>query len=143
MNKCLIQFCILMGSFCSTACASPQPLYGFKISLHNACTYPVQIAVFHFRLKGISLNETLTMEELLNPNESTRVFHGVYGSLEIKHALPDDYRLEISANGKTLSLNKTQFLEILKKSDYSRENCGIFCTSNTFLGTISDPSLCP
>jgi hypothetical protein len=134
-----------MGTFCSPVCAASEADYTFKVSFYNVCTSPVQIIASHYREKGgwMPSDEPLGVEKLLNPNESTLFFLGGFPSPEIKHTLPDDYKLEISANGKTLSLDKARFLEILKKSDYSREKCGIICRTFTFSGTIKDPSLCP
>jgi hypothetical protein len=129
-----------MSAFCSAVHASPQRPYGFKISLYNTCLSPIKITASHYRPKGW---EGLGIEELLNSSESVLIFLGVHGSSDIEYILPDDYRLEISANGKTLILDKTRFLEVLKKSDYSEEKCGFFCRTGTFSGTIKDPSLCP
>ncbi|MDR2925320.1 MAG: hypothetical protein LBU76_05155 [Azoarcus sp.] len=140
MSKFLMRLAILMSVFYSSVCISQQGFYGFSVSLYNMCPHTVQITSSHYRPKG---DEILSIEKLLTPNESTIIFLGIDGSPKIKRALPNDYKLEISTNGKTLSLDKDRFLEILKKSGYSEEKCGFFCRTGTFLGTIKAPSLCP
>ncbi|MDR2924359.1 MAG: hypothetical protein LBU76_00095 [Azoarcus sp.] len=129
---------ILLAS--SFSAQSAQPWYSFDIYFRNICIYPVQLVVHHYS-NAESLNEVLYQH--LNKNETAEVFTYLQSIDDIQYVVPDNYKLEISANGKTLSLDKARFLEVLKKSDYSEEKCGFFCRTGTFSGTIKDPSLCP
>ncbi|MDR2924557.1 MAG: hypothetical protein LBU76_01135 [Azoarcus sp.] len=119
-----------------------QVIYNYDVSLRNVCAYPVQITAFQYLTP--KLPDEMQIKKLyLETGKSVSVFEGSNLPENIQEVVPDDYKLEISANGKTLSLDKAHFLEILKKSDYSREKCGIFCRTDYFSGTIKNPSLCP
>ncbi|MDR1848945.1 MAG: hypothetical protein LBQ75_02785 [Zoogloeaceae bacterium] len=134
MNRLFLLFCLLMLAGCE------QETYWFYVSFRNVCAYPVHITAY--RNSNVFPSDEILDRYLLESNDSVTVFHRVEWSDEIH--VPDDYKLEISVNGKTISLDKAQFLEVLKKSDYSREKGAcIICTSNRFSGTISTPSLCP
>jgi hypothetical protein len=97
-------------------------------------------------------DELLVMWEEGNPRgnpdrgKSVTVFSGFSysaDSTEIQKIVPDGYMPEISANGKTISLDKAEFLKAVKRSDYGRERRWLIFTTAYFYGTISDSSLCP
>jgi hypothetical protein len=97
----------------------------------------------HFHFNKEESADMLIKEEDLKAGETTSVFDSFSSYKDVKTTLPDDYKLEINAEGKTISLDKKEFLRALKKSDFSREKCGFMCRTYSFSGTINDPSLCP
>ena len=140
MNRFFLLFLLML--------AGCQPeRYSVAISFRNSCAYPVRIYAFPYLNESSDKTETFIKEQNLEPGETALVFFSgnMSNSKEsIQRVLADDYKLEISANGKTISLDKAQFLKVLKKSNYSREKGAcIICTSRRFSGTISTPSLCP
>ena len=141
MSKFFSAICLLL-TFSGISDATEQPIYAYMIYYNNACAYPVQVTVHHYSTV-VLLGETLSKKQNLKAGESASIFEGSTTDDDIQTALSADYKLEINAAGKTISLNKSQFLKVLKKSDFGIIKCGIFCRTYRFSGTINDSSLCP
>jgi hypothetical protein len=135
MSKFLIRFCVLTSVFCSIAHASPQTIYTFSVDLHNACGYPVQVSATHY-FDRISLADS-KMNQRLEPDATTWVLSIGSTNDDVQRSIPENYKLEMRVNNKTISLDKTQFLIVLKKAKYQPFDYAMFHW------IISDPSLCP
>jgi hypothetical protein len=127
-------------SFLLFGCTTP-PLVGYIVDLQNTCDYPVQINVPKYC-------DTEPLRERLNSGDVSNVMRitcgddrGVFMFLsppykELQKCFPNDYILEINANGNRRSLNNVQFLEALKQSSLSRRG-------DIYIWTINASSLCP
>ncbi|MDR1848946.1 MAG: hypothetical protein LBQ75_02790, partial [Zoogloeaceae bacterium] len=118
MNRLFSLFCFLMVAVCGSAHASPQRAYAFGVDLHNACGYPIQVkAIHHFDRESL---DDAKMDQRIEPGETTWVLSVEHISSNIRRAIPDNYHLEIIANSSIISLDKTKFLEVLKKAKYRK-----------------------
>ena len=138
MNKIFSLLCILITASSISGCA--QQLYAYRAAFFNACTYPVQVTVSHYSnldsLANSRADGLVEPRQIFAPDPVLLMTDGV--KRDVKYAIADNYKLEISANGKTISLDKAGFLKVLEdaKLDHS------FFTT-VYEWTINDPKLCP
>ncbi|MDR2464910.1 MAG: hypothetical protein LBD38_01350, partial [Streptococcaceae bacterium] len=64
---------------------------------------------------------------------------------EVQFTIPENYRLEISANGKKIILDKIQFLKVLERTpNHAKFWNYIYSEGDPFREwTIKDSDLCP
>ena len=117
-----------------TGC-SLQTTCHFGVYLHNACSYPVQINAIH-HLDTVSL-EPAKMNQRLDPGETILVLSIAHIADNVEFVVPEKFKLEISANDKTISLDKMEFLKVLEKAKYHP-----YGTTSPFW-TVNDSALCP
>jgi len=148
---CAAVICVVMITdyIIATDYASKKPVLSieqfegtyFSVTFFNKCSYPVEITVSqHFSTYPKPLDSSVTYIKKANLEvaQDTEIFSGFALPDGIHKNVPDDFRLEISANDKTVSLDKAQFVEALKKIEYfDREY------EERLFGIIADPSLCP
>jgi hypothetical protein len=131
---------MLIFSGCTT-----QLWIGYHVNFTNTCDFPVKVSVpKYFRIgESVPLISTINKNEIIevlnfacSGNRSIFIVPSVWN--ELQSCLPDDYRLDISANANQRGLNKAQFMETLKHAKLFSKHDNSF---NTW--TISDPTLCP
>lgn len=158
MNKLFSLLGVLIMVISASGCVQQPPNY-FRADFSNACDYPVRVTASRYsssgslakRTKNGLLEQNLlwqtdnsslanrTNDGLLEPGQTLNwVLDMSRDTCKIENAVLDDYKLEINANGKTISLDKASFLKVLKnaKSDHD-------AFTRIYLWTISDPKLCP
>ncbi|MDR0701798.1 MAG: hypothetical protein LBF61_05205 [Azoarcus sp.] len=126
-----------------SAHATPQELYWHRVHFRNACSYPVQITVYSF---NNSDEMDKTKQKNLQPGEvATYVLIIVNLTDKVELIIPEDYKMEIVAADKSISLDKAQFIKVLQKTpSHARFWHYIYNEGDPFHEwTISDPSLCP
>ncbi|MDR0234321.1 MAG: hypothetical protein LBI31_05940, partial [Zoogloeaceae bacterium] len=94
------KFFVFLLCFLCSGCL-PQG-YRFEIFLENTCSNPIQIEAFP--VSNLPDPEGLGRDRLDRQNmevgDNLTVFFGISGHEEdIQHIIPDNYQLEISANG--------------------------------------------
>jgi hypothetical protein len=125
-----------------SGCTQPT-LIGFRASLKNTCDYSVQITVPRYtnadngRYQSLNTGEAADVLNLMCPTGSGIFNPHVFDSTikKLEKCLPHDYLLKMSANGNQRSLDRSQLLEILKRTKPDEPYFDIW--------TIADPSLCP
>jgi hypothetical protein len=132
MTKVILIFFFV--TFAGESYGTPQRPYDYRVDFYNVCGYPVQISAFHHsNIESLDASDSWS----LKPEElATRVLDNLDFTNRVHLTIPENYRLEISADGKTISLDKTQFLEVLERTP--REGDLLYPE-----WTIKDPSLCP
>ena len=136
MAKLFSQLCVLITVISISGCVQQLP-YSLRADFLNACDYPVQVTASRYSNLD-SLNNSRTVG-LVEPKQTLNwVLAMTDDTCEVQNAVSDNYKLEISANDKTISLDKAGFLKILKnaKLDHS-------AFTRIYRWTISDPKLCP
>jgi hypothetical protein len=128
---------------CYSKLSIPQPRYAFDIFFKNVCSYPIQIEAFPLNISESLDGGDKLDKQSLDVEKSLLVFWGIESFTDIHRVIPENYTLKVSVGKRIILLDKAKFLEVLKKSDYAREKCGIICRTDYFIGTIKDASLCP
>jgi hypothetical protein len=139
------KFLFLLLLIFSVNVHADMPMSAYSANLKNVCGYPIRVSA-NDEFGAVELNQVLNDGEVVdvlnfNCSNGRGIFTiGAFVSAinELKGCLPESYVLEISANNDRITLNKTQFLSVLKRSELiSSGNYTVYDFE------ISDPSLCP
>ncbi|MDR2464913.1 MAG: hypothetical protein LBD38_01365 [Streptococcaceae bacterium] len=118
----------------------------YNANIKNTCGYPIRVLASD-EFGAIELNQVLNEGEAVNVLpyficSGTRGIFTIEAFVstinELERCLPKSYVLEISADNNQITLDKTQFLSVLRRSEsISSANFAVYDFE------ISDPSLCP
>ena len=137
MAKFFSLFCISIMAISTAGCE--QDRYAYIATFFNACTYPVQVTVSHYsNLKSLdnSTNGLVKPGEFFSTDPVLQMIE--YAEQDIQDTIANNYKLEISANGRTISLDKAGFLKVLEDAKLDHP------AFTTLYGwTINDSKLCP
>lgn len=128
MTKPFALLCLLVLGGCSA-----QSKTVFIADFENACAYPINITAHEYS----NAKEPFVQDKRLAPGEAAEVLSYISFNDELENSFPDTYRLEISAHGRSHSLDKPRFLEQLERSQHERKGNAIHSWK------ISDTTLCP
>ena len=129
-----MRFSFLYFSILTLAgCTQPIP-YIFYADFRNSCDYPVQVTALNYTYSDNAeeyTNDTARLNRLLASGETVGVLHfNAFGN-DVQRLTPDNYSLVISAKGNQRTLDKAQFLRVIRKAN----------DGNYWI--INDQSLCP
>ena len=125
----------LLGIFATmlmTGCTS-QDRYVHVVDLHNKCSYAVGIDVNEYSNSKTPLHLVKTLQ----PDESTEVLSYISFSDDLISSFPDTYKLEISANQRKVTLNKSEFIAALEETTIGNPG------NTVDIWKISSTQLCP
>lgn len=105
----------------------------FIADLENLCSYPVDITAHEYS----NAKEPFVLKKRVAAGEIIEVLSYISFDDELEHSVPETYRLDITANGNSLSLDKPRFLAQLERSQRERKGNAIHSWR------ISDTTLCP
>lgn len=112
---------------------SSQPKKVFIANFENACGHPLAVQAHEYS----NGKAPFPAAQQLAAGESIEVLSYIAFSETLADALPGTYRLDIAAQGRTLSLDKERLLAQLTRSPAEHKG------NATTTWTISDTSLCP
>ncbi|SDP95074.1 hypothetical protein [Ectopseudomonas guguanensis] len=128
MIKRLLWFYSLLAVGCSA-----QPKTVHIVDFENVCNYPVEISVREYSNgKG-----PFAPGQSLAAGESVEVLSYISFSERLEESIPDAYRLDIEAQGKSVVLDKESFLAQLTRSSVERKG------HTPVIWKIRDTTLCP
>lgn len=128
MTKPFALLCLFVLGGCTA-----QSKTVFIANFENVCIYPVQITAHEYS----NAKEPFVLDKRLAPGEVTEVLSYISFNDELENSFPDTYRLDITANGLSRSLDKPRLLEQLKRSRYEQKG------NSVNIWKISDTNLCP
>jgi hypothetical protein len=102
----LLTSCALIALILS-ACA--QRIYFIRVDFKNVCQYPVDLIASHYS-NFASLDDSVQQHIL--PEEAVTILSVGSFNGDVR-GITDKYTLVISANNKSVDLNKEQFLKLL------------------------------
>ncbi|WP_252272424.1 hypothetical protein [Pseudomonas subflava] len=89
-----------------------QKKYVYIVDFYNECAYSVDVDVNEYS----NAKTPLHLVKTLQPGESTEVLSYISFSDDLISGFPDTYKLEISANRKKITLNKSEFIAALEET---------------------------
>jgi hypothetical protein len=123
---------LLLYSFLAVGC-SAQPKTVLIANFENVCSYPVEIFVREYS----NGKESFTHSQSLATGESVEVLSYITFSERPEEGIPDTYSLDITAQGKSVVLDKERFLAQLTHSSVERKG------HTPAIWKIRDTALCP
>ncbi|WP_260523651.1 hypothetical protein [Pseudomonas sp. DNDY-54] len=105
----------------------------FIADLENLCSYPVDITAYEYS----NAKEPFVSNKRVAVGEVIEVLSYISFNDELENSVPDTYRLDMTANGNSLSLDKPGFLAQLGRSHHERRGNSIHAWK------IRDTALCP
>ncbi|MDH1263868.1 hypothetical protein [Pseudomonas sp. GD03944] len=112
---------------------SAQPKKVFVANFENACSYPVEVSAHKYSNGKLPFAATQTAAA----GEPLEVLSHINFGSTLDASLLNDYRLEIKAHDKSISLDKEHFLTQLSRSSAEKRGNAIATW------TIHDTTLCP
>jgi hypothetical protein len=123
---------LLLYSFLAVGC-SAQPKTVLIADFENVCDYPVEVSIREYSNgKG-----PFAPGQSLATGESAEVLSYITFSERPEEGIPDTYRLDITAQGKSVVLDKERVLAQLARSSVERKGNAIHTWK------IRDTALCP
>ncbi|WP_143479604.1 hypothetical protein [Aquipseudomonas alcaligenes] len=110
-----------------------QEKYVYIVDFYNECSYAVGIDVNEYS----NAKTPLHLVKTLQPGESIEVLSYISFSDDLISGFPDNYKLEISANQKKITLNKPEFIAALEESSIGEPG------NTVDIWKISSDQLCP
>ena len=110
-----------------------QKKYVYIVDFYNECSYAVSIDVNEYS----NAKTPLHLVKTLQPGESTEVLSYISFNDDLISGFPDTYELEISANQKKITLNKSEFIAALEESTIGEPG------NTVNIWKISSDQLCP
>lgn len=123
---------VLLSLFVLGGCAA-QSKTVFIADLENLCSYPVDITAYAYS----NAKEPFVLNKRVAPGDVVEVLSYISFADDLENSVPDTYRLDITANGNSLSLDKPRFLAQLGRSHHERRGNSIHAWK------IRDTALCP
>lgn len=128
MTRALAIFATMLMAGCTA-----QEKYVYIVDFYNECPYAIGIDVNEYS----NAKTPLHLVKTLQPGESTEVLSYISFSDDLITGFPDTYRLEISANQKKITLNKSEFIAALEESTIGEPG------NTVDIWKISSDHLCP
>lgn len=123
---------VLLSLFVLGGCTA-QSKTVFIADLENLCSYPVDITAYEYS----NAKEPFVLNKRVAVGEVIEVLSYISFDDELENSVPDTYRLDITANGNSLSLDKPGLLAQLGRSHHERRGNSIHAWK------IRDTALCP
>ena len=128
MTRALAIFVTMLMAGCTA-----QEKYVYIVDFHNECSYAVGIEVNEYS----NAKTPQHLVKTLQPGESTEVLSYISFNDDLISGFPDTYKLEISANQKKITLNKSEFIAALEDSTIGEPG------NTVDIWKISSDQLCP
>jgi hypothetical protein len=121
----------LLLSFFLVGCTA-QWTVNLEADLYNTCSYPVYITLHNHT----SYTDYVNSDKPLDPGNARNVLWILCSHDDLPLCVSNDFKLEISSNGKILTLGRAEFFKVLGRSKEKKGN-------TLHHWTIKDLTLCP
>lgn len=122
----------IFGAMLLAGCAA-QSKDVYIVDFHNTCSYPVDIEVNEYS----NAKQPLHLVKTLQPGEFTEILSYISFNDELENGFPDTYKLEISANQRKITLNKSELIATLEETTIGDPG------NTVAIWKISSDQLCP